>query len=240
MDNICGIVLAAGRSSRMIFNKLTSPIAGHPMVWYSVDNLRRANIKRIIAVIGYQREQVKQAIGENVEWVIQEDQKGTGHAVSKALPIAKEENTLILFGDCPFLDSDIIMNTLKTHFEQDADVTLTTAILKDPRYLGHIWRDKENDIIKVSEDPGGTSDDNISTEIFSGLSIWKTHRLRRMIEQLPFKPKPNLIEEQDLPDAIELIAKNNGKIATCEVSEKNALGPNEPEEFIEATSYTTP
>jgi bifunctional N-acetylglucosamine-1-phosphate-uridyltransferase/glucosamine-1-phosphate-acetyltransferase GlmU-like protein len=236
---VCGAVFAAGRSTRMQFNKLTAPIAGKPMVWYAVDNLRKARIGRIIVVIGFARTEVKQCIGEGVEWVVQEDQKGTGDAAAHALTaVEDEQHIVILFGDCPFLDAPAISRALEVHFSENADVTLATARLKEAGSLGRIVRDADNRIHEIKERFEDAESRNRPSEIFAGLSVWRVATLKAALEQIPFKTKPDQREEKDLPDAVRSIAEQGGRVCSySDIADKDALGPNEFFEFVEASSY---
>jgi bifunctional UDP-N-acetylglucosamine pyrophosphorylase/glucosamine-1-phosphate N-acetyltransferase len=239
MRKACAVVLAAGRSTRMGFNKLLGQIAGHPMVWYPIAHLKSGGFERIIVVLGHDRIKVKDAIGDSVEFVIQEEQKGTGHATGTVMnKIKDEEDIIILFGDCPFLDTEIIQQTYSTHLEKNAGITLATARMKDPRYLGRIRRNTDGAVLKIVD--GLQSHDNygMPSEIFTGLSVWKTDVFKELIPMLPEKQKTDTFTEQDLPDAIEMYVNNRGKVATfSDIFEEDALGPNIPIEFDTAAAY---
>jgi bifunctional UDP-N-acetylglucosamine pyrophosphorylase/glucosamine-1-phosphate N-acetyltransferase len=238
MSSICGIVLAAGKSTRMgAFNKLTSYIAGHPMVWYPVDHLRKARCPRIIAVIGHDRTNVKRSISEGVEWVIQEEQRGTGHAVAQVLPALSEEHVIVLYGDCPFLDADIIEETVQTHLTTGADATLATAKMREPRLLGRVFRSADGRVEQVISAADLPTIAAGPSEVFAGLSVWTTDFLRKALPGLPIHRRQESRDEQELPDAI--ITDGGGcKIAAySEISEDDALGPNTPAEFEQAAAY---
>jgi bifunctional N-acetylglucosamine-1-phosphate-uridyltransferase/glucosamine-1-phosphate-acetyltransferase GlmU-like protein len=240
MNKVVAVVLAGGRSSRMGFNKLTASLAGHPMVWYAVDNLVKAGAKRILIVVGHDREKVKRAIGDideaEIDWLIQEQQKGTGHAASFALQkLADEKHIIILFGDCPFLDDDIIQNVFERHIESDAGITIATSKMREPRYLGKVLRDESGNVTCIEEDYSSAFGPG---EIFAGLSVWNTDVFSEYIQKLPIKNKNRKLLEQDLPDAVALYVKDGGKVETfSEISEDDALGLNYPIEFNRATSY---
>ena len=240
MKNVSAVVLAGGRSSRMGFNKLTANLAEHPMVWYAIDNLVNAGANTILVVVGHDREKVKKAVGDmdgvKIEWLVQEQQKGTGHAASLAIQkLGEEKHIIVLFGDCPFLDDDIIQSVFEQHIESDAGITIATSRMREPRFLGKVLRDKTGHVASIEEASISTSDPG---EIFAGLSVWKTEVFCKYIQNLPNKRKNDQLIEQDLPDAVELYVKAGGKVeAFNEISEDDALGPNYAIEFNKATGY---
>lgn len=235
--SVCGIVLAAGRSERMGFNKLTAPLANHPMVWYAVQHLKEAGVSRVVAVVGFQRERVAEQLQECDALVVQGDQLGTGHAVQCALgEVQGYDLTAILFGDCPFITDDIVRSALDSHVANGNEITVTTAQLVDPRSLGRIHRDDENRIMRVEppapQDGRGTG----STEVFAGLSVWDTASLQSLLIDLEPHQREGRIE-YDLPDAIALGAAQGRAVGSVVISGDDALAPNQPEEFEKAENY---
>lgn len=239
-DSVCGLVVAAGLSSRTpTFNKLTYKIGGKPMVWYAVHHLRTAGIGRILTVVGHDRINVMQAIGDHVEWVVQEQQHGTAHAAAQAIPQLADSSTIVvLFGDCPFLDSEIIGATLDRHQESNAELTIATAQIKDPRALGQVRRGADNVVAEILDGRLGQLTAPFVAEVFAGLSIWNADALRDVVPRLPLVTLPSGRREQNLPDAVKLMRAENRKVEVYgEVPERDAIAPNEPLDFDLAGSY---
>ncbi|MDL1984963.1 MAG: NTP transferase domain-containing protein [Deltaproteobacteria bacterium] len=237
MRSVLGILLAAGRSTRMGFNKLTAHIGGHPLVWYAVQNLRKARIDRILAVVGHDRIATKDSIGDaNVEWAHQEEQLGTGHAAAQAIPLPEDVNTVIvLFGDCPFLDESIILSTLETHRDAGAHLTLATARLTNPKSLGAIVRDEDGTPNCVRDLRVETQGLLGPSEVFAGLSVWRAETFMSVVPRLPMQKLTGGRSEQNLPDAVAIVKREGGTVASyTEVSEREAVAPNAQDDLEDA------
>lgn len=240
MQEICAVLLAAGQSSRMRnFNKLVSLLGGKPLVRYAVDNLRNASMKRIIAVVGHERERVKAAIGDGVEWIIQEEQLGTGHAAAQVLPcLSREDTIVILFGDCPFLTSDIIEGTINTHKTANAGITFATSRLRNPRSLGRVCRSADGKIERIAEHFYEDHPELLSPEVFVGLSVWRRDVLLDYIPRLMPRHRSEGHTETNLPDAIQLYVQDGGIVSSySDISDGDAIAPNEPTEFDLAAEH---
>ncbi len=234
MRSVLGVLLAAGRSRRMIsfnktnFNKLTTPLGGHPLVWYAIQNLRKAGLDRILAVVGHESSAIKKSIDDaNVKWVYQEEQLGTGHAAAQAIPLPEDVTTVIvLFGDCPFLDESVILSTLETHRDANAHLTLATAPLTNPKMLGALLRDKDGKPDCVL-DLRGESEPRGPSEVFAGLSVWHSETFTSVVPRLEMQQVTGELSEKNLPDAVSIVKKEGGTVATySEVSEREAVAPN--------------
>lgn len=242
MGETVGIVLAAGRSSRMEgFNKLTGPIGGRPMVWYPVWNLRQSGVDRVLVVVGHDRDQVKAALDGSVEWVSQEELLGTGHAAALAIPHVNSADTVVvLFGDCPFLDAQVIRATIATHLERSADLTIATAKLPNPRSLGQIIRGQggRGVVQRVLDRRVVDADASAYSEVFAGLSVWEAGVFRSVVPNLPLQQLPEGGPEYNLPDAVDLLHSRGKTVASYVLpSERDALAPNDVSEFLDASAY---
>ena len=102
------VILAAGKGVRMCSQmpKVLHQVAGKPMIWYVVKAVKEAGIDDIILVVGHGREMVEETLaGENLRFVVQEEQLGTGHALMQAQDSINPDNTLVvLAGDTPLLE----------------------------------------------------------------------------------------------------------------------------------------
>ncbi len=135
--------------------KVLHPVLGRPMLAYVFDACRAAGVQRIYAVIGHGAEAVQAAFAdaEDVVWVLQAEQKGTGHAVlccAEALA-AFEGQTLILCGDGPLIRGETLATLLDAHVSQGAAAALATTVLDDPTGYGRIDRDAQGAIQGIVE-----------------------------------------------------------------------------------------
>ncbi|NIM06733.1 MAG: NTP transferase domain-containing protein, partial [Armatimonadetes bacterium] len=134
--------------------KVLHQLCGRPIVSYVIDSARAVGCQRIILVIGHLWEQVKERFrSEGLEFVLQEKQLGTGHAVMQTEPLLKDfpGEVLILCGDMPLVSSQTLKDLLAGHRQWSAAATVLTVELEDPAKYGRIVRGEKNRIEKIVE-----------------------------------------------------------------------------------------
>lgn len=170
------VILAAGKGTRMksALPKVLHPICGQPMLRYPLAAAKQAGFKKTTVVIGHEAEMVKQAFSdEKVTWVEQTEQLGTGHALlCAAESLAGFSGTvLLLCGDVPLLQADILAQVLDYHRHEKATVTVLTAEMQDPTGYGRIIRNEER-VMKIVEEKDATEDQRRITEINTGTYLF--------------------------------------------------------------------
>ncbi|RMH28375.1 MAG: hypothetical protein D6692_05920 [Planctomycetota bacterium] len=155
------LLLAAGKGTRMQSDlpKVCHPVGGRPMVCAVVDACLEAGCQRIVVVVGYKQELVRDALGEygdQVEFVVQEEQLGTGHAVmsaERAFPESMRDGTdlFVLCGDGPLIRSQTLRTVLERHRASGASATLATSVIDDPQGYGRIVRDASGAFERIVE-----------------------------------------------------------------------------------------
>src|SRR5699024_2714016 len=104
------VILAAGQGTRMKSKlyKVLHPILNKPMINYVIENLQENDFDKLVTVVGHGAESVSEVVGSNSEFVIQEEQLGTAHAVQQAEQLLADENgtTIVVCGDTPLITSD--------------------------------------------------------------------------------------------------------------------------------------
>lgn len=150
-------VLAAGKGTRMKSNlpKVLQPLAGATLVERVLASARNLRPERRLLIVGHQAERVEQqlsAVG-GLEFVLQQPQNGTGHAVQQLLdPLANfEGELLVLNGDVPLLRAETIDQLVSTHRTSGAQVTLLTARLDDPTGYGRVFADEQGVVSNIIE-----------------------------------------------------------------------------------------
>ncbi len=197
------IVLAAGQGTRMRSSlpKVLHPLASKPLLQHVVDTATRLDPTSIHVVYGHGGEQVQQQLGNlPVNWVLQAEQLGTGHAVEQALPaLQEEEMVLILYGDVPL----IRIETLETLMEGAAEdgFALLTVSLDDPSGYGRIVRDASGNVARIVEQKDASDEELQIREINTGIMALSTQRLRRWIDALE---NSNAQGEFYLTDIVEM------------------------------------
>lgn len=145
------MILAAGKGTRMKSDlpKVLHPIGDRPMVAAVVDACRAAGCQRVILVVGYKQELVREAFAGDakIEYAVQDQQLGTGHAVQCAEPLLRSAATregqpvFVLAGDGPLIRAATLKALLDRHNSSRAAATLATSLIADPTGYGRIVRD---------------------------------------------------------------------------------------------------
>ncbi len=151
------VILAAGKGTRMKSDlvKVLHPLAGRPMLSYSLDLARRFRPERLAVVVGFQADLVEERCkDEGLIFVRQEEQLGTGHAVLASAPALEgfRGNVLILSGDVPLLQEKTVKAFIDSHRERKATLSVLTTRLEDPRGYGRVFRNGEGFLSRIVED----------------------------------------------------------------------------------------
>src|SRR5690625_4996766 len=163
------VVLAAGQGTRMKSKlyKVLHPVAGRPMVQHVIDQLKKLNLDKMITVVGHGAEQVINHIGDESEFVIQEEQLGTGHAVQQAESLLQDEEgtTIVVYGDTPLITSETYEKLFKKHEKTNAHATVLTTVAPDPMGYGRIVRDENDEVKKIVEQKDASKRELLIDEI---------------------------------------------------------------------------
>lgn len=237
--NIAAVVLAAGKGSRMKAppskNKVVFTLAKRPMISYTVETLRQVGFSKIIVVVGYACESVRQALGDSVTYAVQDNPEGTGHAVKVALPYLPTQcHTLIsVYGDdSAFYSPQLIKTLIQEHLASEAAVSLVTLNKTDPTGLGRIIRNQVGDIIAIVEEKDATSEQKKIVEINTGLYCFNKAFIEKALPELKRNPVSG---EFYLTDVISYAVKHRYKIHPLTwPSDEIWFGVNTPEQLVEA------
>ena len=166
VSNPQAIILGAGKGTRMKSDlpKVCHEIGGRPMVCAVVDACFAVGCSRVVAVVGYKQENVREALksyGNKVEFAVQEEQLGTGHAVQSARNHFANQSvghtdTFVLCGDGPLIRPSTLTTLLSRHRETKAAATLATALLEDSTGYGRIVRDSQGYFQAIVEQKNAT------------------------------------------------------------------------------------
>ncbi|MEJ2766782.1 bifunctional UDP-N-acetylglucosamine diphosphorylase/glucosamine-1-phosphate N-acetyltransferase GlmU, partial [Photobacterium sp. MCCC 1A19761] len=202
------VILAAGKGTRMYSNlpKVLHTLAGKPMVKHVIDTCDGVGAKHIHLVYGHGGDLMKAALAdESVNWVLQAEQLGTGHAVNQACPdLADDEKVLILYGDVPLISSETLENLLDA--QPDGGIALLTVVLDDPTGYGRIVR-RNGPVVAIVEQKDATEEQKLIKEINTGVMVANGHDLKRWLAALK---NDNAQGEYYLTDIIE-IAHDEGR-----------------------------
>lgn len=185
MNKLNVVILAAGKGTRMFSNKpkVLHEVAGQPILQHVISCAKKLSADKIIVVVGYGSEQVKQAFKhENLVWVEQLEQLGTGHAVQQALPFLDDDaTTLILLGDVPLVDASICQELLA---QSKQSLTLLSFTKTDPTGYGRILRNVANEVIAIVEHKDATAEQRTINEVNTGMMAMPNSYLNNWLERL--------------------------------------------------------
>lgn len=240
MSNTTVVILAAGHGTRMKSNmiKVMHPVAGKPLIGHTVDNIRRAGLDDIVVVVGYQQERLRAYLGDRVNFAVQAEQLGTGHAVLQAESFVDAKqggDVLVVLGDNMFIGPDAIQRLMKHHTETNAVSTLLTAQVSNPKGLGRIIRDPATGrFVRVVEEKDATPEQRLVNEIWPGVAVFKRDGFVRYLKQLD---NNNAQKEYYLPQTWALMVGQGQRVeAALIATEEEAIAPNNRVQLAEAES----
>jgi bifunctional UDP-N-acetylglucosamine pyrophosphorylase / glucosamine-1-phosphate N-acetyltransferase len=243
MVNTVGVViLAAGKGKRMGTDtqspKVLQPVLGQPIIKHLLSNVKESAIEtKPIIVIAPDLYVIRETLGPDYEYAIQESQLGTGHAVLAAKEkLSRYSHVLVLYGDHPLVTNRTIDSLIAMHLNEQADMTLAT--IKVPHFnsefeifdnYGRIVRDHQGKIVKSIELKDTTEEEQKITEVNPCFYVFKTDWLWQV---LPKVSRDNAQNEYYLTDVLELGLQQGSKIAESVVVDPfEALGINTPEQL---------
>jgi len=180
------IILAAGKGTRMrsALPKVMQPLAGQPLLHHVIVAARELGAERPIVVYGHGGDVVQQAFaGQALDWVLQAEQRGTGHAVQVALPVlADAGRTLILYGDVPLISVATLQRLIEV-VPDDQTLGLLTVHLPDPTGYGRIVREQGR-VVRIVEQKDASADEKLITEANTGILCVPNALLHAWLPQL--------------------------------------------------------
>jgi UDP-N-acetylglucosamine diphosphorylase/glucosamine-1-phosphate N-acetyltransferase len=211
------IILAAGKGTRMKSDlpKVLHEVCGRPMLAYVLDACRAAGCDRLLVVVGHHSEDVRRSFaddGEDIEWVLQEPQLGTGHAVMVCCDHLSRLSgpVLVLAGDGPLLRPQTLVELLARHRREQAACTLATSILPDPARYGRILRDEAGELTGIVEYLDADEAEREIHEVNVSIYCFDAAALRDVIARLT---NDNAKGEYYLTDALGLLRSQGRKLA---------------------------
>ena len=223
-NNIMAIVMAAGKGTRMKSkkSKLVQKIYGKEIVKRAVENAQKAGIKDIVAVVGYQKEEVMEVLGDSVKYAYQDEMLGTGHAVlqAKEYLAGKKGKVLVLNGDVPLLRPETLNKLVEKSIENREYATLLTAIYDNPTGYGRIIRDEGGNIEAIVEEKDTKASQRKIKEINAGIYCFDIEELLAALEKI----KPNNAQgEYYITDVISIMNKKGLKTGAVIVEDNTEI-----------------
>ena len=208
------IILAAGKGTRMrsTLPKVLQPLAGRPLLKHVIETAKKLNAKNIITIFGHGGPLVQQAFSEeNVQWVEQAEQLGTGHAVKMTLPVLPQDGvSLILSGDVPCVTQDTLQRLLDASTQ--TGIGIVTLTVDDATGYGRIVR-KNGQIQAIVEHKDANDEQRQIKEFNTGIYCVNNAKLHQWLPQLS---NENAQGEYYLTDIIAMAIADGLDVASVE------------------------
>ena len=206
------VILAAGQGTRMrsALPKVLHPIAGNSMLGHVIHTARQLDPQRIHVVIGHGADAVRERLAaDDLNFVLQDKQLGTGHAVAQAVPFIESDTVLILYGDVPLIEVETLQRLLKKVAPQQ--LGLLTVELDDPTGYGRIVRAADGQVTAIVEQKDANEAQRAITEGNTGILAMPFAQLSGWMSRLS---NNNAQGEYYLTDVIAMAVSDGLVVAT--------------------------
>jgi len=235
MSQAIAVVMAAGMGTRMKSDlpKVLVPVRGRPMIEYVLDALADGGLERMIVVVGYRAELVRQALRGRcgLTFVHQAEQLGTGHAVMVCKDLLRDHDgpVLVVAGDSPMMRSESVAALLAEYIAHPAACILGTTHKENPAGLGRVIRDEKGDFLAIVEEKDATDAQRLVTEVNMSYYVFNC---RDMLEALTRIRPDNVQGEYYITDCPGVLKAAGKEVRALDVLEPcEALGINTLEEL---------
>ncbi len=239
-NNVGVVILAAGHGTRMKSDlpKVMHELAGKPLVSHVVDNAKAAGIAgKPVVVVSPTNNLVREYFGDTVDYAVQEEQLGTGHATASASSVVSKdtEHVVVLYGDMPFLRPDSIARLVRRHIERENTITMMTVTIPnfDDPYtpfsnFSRVLRDDQGQITGSIEKKDATPEQLSIKEVNPCYYCFRSDWLWSHISSLK---NNNAQDEYYLTDLVDIAIHEGKRISSVSTDPHEAMGINSKEDF---------
>ena len=226
------VILAAGQGTRMksALPKVLHPLAGVPLLQHVINTAKNLSPEILNVVYGHGGEKVMQTIDDaEINWIHQVEQLGTGHAVAQVTDHFEDgQVVLVLYGDVPLIRMDTLADLLNRATD---GIALLTVHLENPQGYGRIVRNKQAQIVNITEEKDASDEIKKIHEVNTGIMAVKAELFKKWLAQLD---NNNAQKEFYLTDVIEMAVKDNLTVhSTQPDNEFEVMGINSREQLAE-------
>jgi len=235
------IILAAGKGTRMRSDlpKVAHEVAGAPMVQWVADACEGAGCGRIVVVVGHRQEVVRaifehRAAGDaSIEFAVQEQQLGTGHAVRSAEPLLNgfEGDILVLAGDGPLIRPETLADLIERRRQSGAACVMATAVIDDPAGYGRIVRSAKGEFEAIVEEKNATPAQKVIREVNPSIYCFDAAALFAALADVKRNEASGEYYITDVPGL--LLARGKGVDVVDALPPEDVLSINTPEQLEE-------
>jgi len=221
--NISAVILAAGQGTRMRSNlpKVLHLLLGRPMAWYALEAVRQVTGTMPVMVIGHGADEVRHRLGEQAEYVLQEPQLGTGHAVMQAEPVLRGKSDLVLvtYADMPLVRAETLGRLVAVAETQPGPISMLTVMAEDARGFGRILREANGQVSGIVEEAQATAEQLKIQELNPGVYCFRSDWLWEALRRIPLSPKG----EYYLTDLVGMAVAEGRPVQTLCVEEPGEM-----------------
>lgn len=188
VDTIDAVILAAGKGTRMKSDlpKVLHELAGRPLLDHVLDTVEAVGIEHTVVVVGHQADRVQKICSrDGLDFILQEPQLGTGHAVQVAAPLMRRGGLcVVLAGDVPLLRPDTLQRLVAGARESDAAAVVLTCEVPDAGAYGRIVKDVRGRVLKIVEAKDASPEELAIGEYNTGVFCFRTDLLFAALDSL--------------------------------------------------------
>ncbi len=217
MKKLSVVILAAGKGTRMYSDlpKVLHKIAGKPMVKHVIDTAKTLHAERIHLIYGHGGDVMQaQLRDEPVNWILQSEQLGTGHAMQQAAPFFEDdENILMLYGDGPLITPETLQKLIAA--KPQGGIALLTVNLDDPTGYGRVIR-RDGSVVAIAEQKDASPEQLKITEVNTGVMVSDGASFKKWLARLT---NNNAQGEYYMTDVIELANQDGSQVAAVQATD---------------------
>ena len=234
MSKLTAVILAAGMGTRMKSEtpKVLHKVCGKALAAWVAEAAKGAGAEEVVAVVGHKADMVEAALGTSLKYVLQKEQKGTGHAVMQAKQYINDGIVIVLNGDLPLITAESVKKCKEFHEKSGNSATVITAVLPDASGYGRIVRDSAGNVVNIVEDKDAAEKEKEIREINSGMYVFTAEALADALGKLT----PNNAQgEYYLTDTLEILLTEGKKIGAYVIKDEDEIrGINDRVQLSEA------
>lgn len=223
MTDFTAVILAAGEGTRMKSKlpKVMHPICGVSMLGHVIDAAKAAGAKEVVVVVGVGADDIKKAFSrEGVYFVLQAEQKGTGHALLQAREsVSASERIAVLCGDMPLVRAESIAGMVKAHTQTGASATVMTACVENPTGYGRIIKEGDK-VLYIKEEKDATAEEKAIDEINAAFYCFDTKKVFDALEKIG---KGNVQGEYYLTDVAGILNSEGHDVRAFKIEDPGEL-----------------
>ena len=231
------VILAAGEGKRMhsVLPKVLHRVGRKPIIEHLVQSSLKSGLGRVVIVVGHRRDMVIESLVDYpIEYVVQADQRGTGHAMQMVADYVGnyDGSCLVLPGDAPFVRPATMRQLVEFHEAGNYAATLFTAEVADPTGYGRVVRDASGDVARIVEHGDAKTEELEIHEVNSSIYVFDYRQLAYILSRLE---GDNRQGELYLTDTIAMLRRTGGRVGAIKAEDPvEAMGINDHAQLREA------